>query len=361
MATRSGFDLSRLSGLTNLAPGDLFEQGRDTLLRCLPEVLRRAFGGTVQRWILQPSGTQATLYTAQSGRRETLGQIDENAPEALRAMLAGSQRNRRMVVELPPEQLLQRTVLFPAQVRDNLRQVLGYEIDRLSPFRGDEVFFDYRLQEGPSAERLAVELVVCRRDAVTPWLERLREAGTPADRLAWEGAWPKANLLPVRERPKGQRISTTTIVLLVIIVLLLAGVAITPLWQRQQELEMLRAQASELSRRSDAVYRTREALERARQGSVEIIKRKSEQPRMIDLLRALSDQFGDDTWIQNVTLRDGKITIRGESSNATALIGVLEKMQGVSEIEFRSGPRRATSTGRENYNITFKYTRPEPS
>ena len=56
-----------------------------------------------------------------------------------------------------------RRVTMPAATEENLRQVLGFEMDRLTPLRADEVYFDYRVvSRDAAAGQIAVQLAVAR-------------------------------------------------------------------------------------------------------------------------------------------------------------------------------------------------------
>ena len=56
---------------------------------------------------------------------------------------------------------------MPAATEENLAQVLSFEMDRLTPFRADEVYFDHRVVgRDAAAATLAVLVAVARRDIV---------------------------------------------------------------------------------------------------------------------------------------------------------------------------------------------------
>jgi general secretion pathway protein L len=255
--------------------------------------------------------------------------------------------------------VISRRVSLPSQVRNNLSQVVGYEIDRLTPFRADQVCYDaHALDRQPTGDKIAVELVLCRRDQVAPWIERLRQAGAPVDCVTWQGAWPGANLLHPSERPRqGTRVFSATRLLFLLVLLLAAAALAGPIWQKNRTLEELDARMADLAARADEVYQLREAIERARQGSVAVLERKSQQPRMIDLLRELTDRLPDETWIQNLDYREGDVQIRGESAQAAALIGLLEDAPGVKDVAFRSPVVQVAATGQERFHISFTYSR----
>jgi Tfp pilus assembly protein PilN len=76
------------------------------------------------------------------------------------------------------ELLLNRLVL-PAAARENLRQVLEYEIERVIPLPRAELFWDYQVREsgGGEAGRLAVLIVSVPRRVVTEYVDALEAAG----------------------------------------------------------------------------------------------------------------------------------------------------------------------------------------
>jgi len=140
-----------------------------------------------------------------------------------------------------------------------------------------------------------------------------------------------------------------------------AAVLATPLWQMQQIRDERAGQIEELKKRAEKVKEVRAALELARQGSTAALKRKLDQPRMIDLLLELTDRLPDNTWVQNMDFRDGDIQIRGESEQATALINLLDQAPGITAVTFRSPVVQVGGSDRERFHISLKYKRPEGS
>jgi len=71
---------------------------------------------------------------------------------------------------------------LPATVRDNLHDVISYEIDRFTPFASEEAFYDFRVIKEDS-EKLTVLVVAARTDLIGPYIEALREKGGNVTRL----------------------------------------------------------------------------------------------------------------------------------------------------------------------------------
>jgi hypothetical protein len=76
---------------------------------------------------------------------------------------------------------------------------------------------------------------------------------------------------------------------------------------------------------------------------------------MIDLLRELTERIPDDTWVQSLEYQSGEVQLRGESGQATALIGLLEQAPGIDGVSFRSPVTQVARTGKERFNLAFTY------
>jgi len=333
--------------------------------------LPRRWGQALRRWwarrrpllVVTPRGDDAELALELLGEREAVGAIDLRTGGDLPGAIGdGRQPWSTVLLELPAASVLVRTLTLPAQVRDNLRQVIQYEMDRLTPFQGGEVYYDVRVAGAVArGTKLALELAVCRRDQVGDWLERLREAGAPAAVLTWPGAWPGANLLPAAERPRRRALGTGVGLLLLALVLALVGAVLyTPLLQRERALADLQLQLQRLRSGAAEVEELRAELERARLGGVEVLERKRQQPRMTDLLRDLTDLLPDGTWVQTLNYSNGEVDLRGESSQATALIARLEQAPTISEVSFRSPVMQVATSGQERYHMAFRFERTAP-
>jgi general secretion pathway protein L len=343
-------------GLSPLAGGGLAERLGD----CLPATLRRGLAGRDRRLEAFPGESgSAALYLAAGETRGQVGELSLAGREPLppQAIAGAKDRARRTVLLLPAEAVLTRRASFPAQVRENLPQAVRSELNRLSPFTPDQVLYDFRALPAAKGEtRLAIELALCRRDRAEGWIKRMREAGSPVDQVAWEGAWPKANLLPPESRPRARRAWLDPARLLLGLVLLLAAAALaTPIWQKTQALAALDLEVRKARGQAVQVDELRQELERAKAGSVAVLQRKWEEARMTNLLRELTERIPDDTWVQSLEYQNGEVQLRGESGQATALIGLLESAPGIEGVSFRSPVTQVARTGKERFNLAFAY------
>ena len=68
---------------------------------------------------------------------------------------------------MPPRDVLRKTLVLPAAVEANLRQALAYDLDRHTPFKADELYFDAVVTgRNPAKKEIRVDLVACRKAVV---------------------------------------------------------------------------------------------------------------------------------------------------------------------------------------------------
>lgn len=87
-----------------------------------------------------------------------------------------------ITLSIPKEWTIVRTVEFPSTVKENIHNVITYELDRLTPFAAEEAFFDFRLLEN-KADRLSMLLMAVKTDHLKPYLDVLTEGGYHVDRI----------------------------------------------------------------------------------------------------------------------------------------------------------------------------------
>lgn len=350
-----------LPTLADTPIGAAWHSWRRALHQCLPPAARH--------WLLQrqapsliitPDGEEARLHRQLGTERGFIAVVDARSQIPLAQLVPKPRKGwREIVIELPAQRILTRSITLPAQVRDNLREVVGYELDRLTPFTRQVVYYDViQTETGELGKRLRADLALCERQWVDPWLERLRAMGAAPTRLTWSGAWARANLLPLSQRPRKSRVGLYISMLLVMLILTLAGFHMaSPVWHKERELQELNQMLRQLRADAEQVPAIREELERARAGSLAVLERKAAQPRMIDLLRELTDRLPDHTWVQTLNFSGAEVDLRGESEQATELLTILEQAPGISNVSFRSPVMQAPHLGKERFHLAFTYQR----
>ncbi len=333
---------------------------REGLLGCLPDWLRNKLFPSAAPFIFQMKDKSVALTQPNGGELLELGGINL-VDRGIDYLLARITKNRstKLVLRVPREWVLTRRVSLPAAAGENLRQVVGFEMDRLTPFTPDQVFYDSRIVErNKDSTLIAIELAFLPRHRIKPWLNILTSKGVYPTIIDTEALWPGIDFLPPEERPRRNQTDRLLDLLLWVapVVLLTLALAI-PLWQKQHLLHELRQQVNEERRKADVVLAIKSKLEQSQKSERFLLEKRSNNPPVIDVVRLTTELLPDDTWIQQFTLKQGQLELRGMSNQATALIGLMEASPRLASVDFRSPVVQAK--GQERFYLTAKLIAPK--
>ena len=134
-------------------------------------------------------GRQQSVVLQRTGDDErVLGSVETDAPDhdqRLSQLLKQVKRRRRPVtVRLSDELGLRKVLDLPLAAKDDLDQMLRFEMDRLTPFRADEVYFAHRvLGSDARNRRLSVEVQLAPKRELERALETARSFGIVPPRV----------------------------------------------------------------------------------------------------------------------------------------------------------------------------------
>lgn len=340
----------------------------------LPAGWRSALGNRRRRLIVALSASEAAIWF---GRRESLrdlgalplgpgrgaaGRTTDAA--SLKPYLA---RAAEVVLLLPASAVLRRQVSLPLAASENLREVLGFEMDRHTPFKADEVYFDYRLVAKDAAgKRLSVDLVVATRAFVDGALEQLAAWGIAPDRLGVQGERAAGlegfNLLPAaasgREDRRGSRLAWG---LAVTACALLGVLVYLPVQQKQARLAEVEARLAGARAEAAAADELSQQVDRLIERGNYVVRQKRQDPVVAELLAELTRLLPDDTWIVQIGWSGERLTLAGYSGSSSALIALLEESHLLSNVRFNSPVTVDRRLELERFNLSAKVNAKETS
>ncbi|MEJ7668523.1 MAG: hypothetical protein WKH97_07270 [Casimicrobiaceae bacterium] len=272
---------------------------------------------------------------------------------SLRGTYGGVRGAHGVIVALSPRDVLRKSVRLPAAVEENLRQVLAYDLDRHTPFKPDELYFD-AVVVGRDAVRneIVVDLASARRTAIDPAIKHAAAWGAtvlavvPDDPA--QAASSQLNLLPPDARPLQSAWQRWQIGLpLALLIVLSVAAMLIPLWQKRESAIALNILADQARSQAAVSEALRQDLE-AKAGDYNFaLMRKYAFPSTMQVIDDVSRLLPDDTWLTQFELKSvarGKDTqrevlLRGETANAGRLVGVFEE----SQLFTQAAPRSPTT------------------
>ena len=299
-------------------------------------------------------------HVRRSGQAETSpawsDALDAPAQQAvLSAAVAGVDRqDLRLALCLPHDAVLRRRLLLPEAARDNLRQIGAFEMDRQTPFRADQVYYDLRELPGPApAGRVAAELVVAPRAAVDAKLEHLRNAGIAIDAVDLCDGDTRlgVNLLPPEmarvHRDPRRRLNIALAAAAVFLLLLCLG---QWLHNRQDALAAMQAQVDGMRGDAQKIGELRKQLEDSTGAAGFLVRRKTDSIAVVDVLQDLTARIPDDTWLERFTVdSNGRLGIQGQSAKAAPLIDALQGSKLITGANFQGVIQRDPTTNKERF------------
>lgn len=290
----------------------------------------------------------------------------------LRSLLqrAGETRDRVRLC-MRRDECLVRRVTMPLATEENLEQVLGFEMDRLTPFPAGEVYFDYRvIARDAAAGKLTLLLAVARRALVDARLERLRGLGANVQAVAVPedlAAGPALDLLPSEKRGERESARDRGIqrMLAGAVVILLALALVIPVWRKRETVKALLPVVERSRQEAEAASRLGAALEAQVDEYNFLLSKKYAVYPALAFVEELSRLLPDNTWLQQLEVRtSGKgreVQITGETASSSKLIEILELSKLFRNATPRGTVTRGSTPNSERFMIgADAVPRPEP-
>ncbi len=270
-----------------------------------------------------------------------------------------------VVLALPGARVLRRTLELPMAAEENLRQVLGFELDRQTPFRAEQVYFDCRVQRRDLAARqLVAEFALVPRAAVDAELATLEAAGVPLeamDGVDANGERLGFNLLPRERRaPRARFWLKVNLALAALALLLLGAVMAQSVANRERALAALEARTDKAQVEARSVAALRNTLKQAIDGASFLTERKSARPPTIDVMLDLTRRLPADTWLQRFSVNADQVQLQGQSREAAALITLLQQSPYLEGPALQGAITPDARTGKEQFLIQAKLRNPPP-
>ena len=341
-----------------LAGVDFFRHFQDRFVDPVKSCLAARFGGEVQsrgKLRLKPGG--AAYYAADGELAIELSSPQQDGAK-LNAFLHRNSNNDKpeIQIEIDPQLVMTRQVRLPLAAKRNLVDVLGYEMDRLSPFEADQVYYHFTPQaEQQTTEWLAGQLTVVQKQRVDPWYRMLTELGLVIGQVTLVDERQPLMLKP-RQAGVSHSGRSTTMLLWAAVMLLSVMTAGGLVWQQRQiaidlqhKMQAAREQAAESMRLEEQLTARRKAI-----GMVST--QRQDYLAVSDILLELTRLIPDGSWLQRVNLNADSLIVSGVSDQASALIALLEASPMFASVRFKSPVVRDRRSGKEKFDLTMNLT-----
>ncbi len=335
------------------------------LLACLPERWRKHLAGRSETLLLELREREVAVWRERGGSTSEFGRIDLGLPaeaqaEELRRLRARIENPQvRSLFVIPATRALTRGLTLPTAAEDNLRQVLAFEMDRQTPFKADQVYFDSRIASRDAVARnMRVELVVMPRAQLDAELGAIAGGAIELDGVdIWRGepgsARHQINLLPVerRARRRDMRLPLNLGLAALALVLLVVNMS-ESLTNRAAAVDTMRSEVAKVEAEARQVSELRKTLQDSINGANFLSDKKRKGPVVIALLDDLARRLKDDTYLERISIENNQIQLQGQSKEAAGLIGVLAASPYLANPRFEGQIQPDPRSGKDRFTIS---------
>jgi general secretion pathway protein L len=312
--------------------------------------------GTVGQVFIETAKSAEQVYAFDCSR----GSTDHARQAIARRLRQGPKRfggNRRYQLRIPARAALRTTMTLPVAAEENLREVVGYELDRHTPFTAARVYLAIQqMRRDGDNGQIELEIVVVPRMIVDQASSLAVELGFAAEEIVVAGATPEerpSRPLELDNEPMARSpIARTAPALLGAAALAcLAATIYLPLWKMQGELGEVNARLAGVSRAATDAARLQKEIAALEADGRFVGDRKRSTPPATLVLAEVTRLLPDDTWITELQMNGADLQLQGSSVSASALIALLEQSSMMKGAAFRAPTTQDPASGREWFHI----------
>jgi general secretion pathway protein L len=290
----------------------------------VPARLLQAFVEAGEAAVLEIAGDTFVLHVRRKG---ILARMATGPLRDLKQTLESvSNLPQLRLLRIPSAQVLRKQVSLPFAARRDLRSVLGFEIDRETPFEQAEVYWSHCLASpGAVKGKLDVELIVVPRRAGDAMAEAAQAVGfVPAAlEVANDNKRPTLLWLETPNPLRYYRLPPKARLPLTAIYGLGAALIVMPFAVQQGHFFLADRTIAALETQARAASALNQAANRRMAALAFMGQTHRGEGGALELLAATTRALPDDSFLTAFSLHDGQVTMAGSSEAAAKLIGAL--------------------------------------
>ncbi len=285
--------------------------------------------------------------------------LDQHKPFAHSAM---AQSGGDVALVIGESNGFRREVELPLAVEDKLAQVLSYELDRLTPLRASELYYDFRVKNRDTGSGMCtVELAAVPRARVAPLLEAAGKKSLTISRLLLAPADVDTGIdllahTSERNAQATSRSGWVNLALAGLCGLLIAALIALPLWQKRQYVIELQPIETAQKAEAEAASVLQKQLEKQVNDYNLPLSRKHGSPLVVQVLEDLTKRLPDDTWAQTLEIKtipnqkSREVIVQGETGSGGKILQIVQESPLLKDPAFKATMTRVAPTA-ERFHI----------
>ena len=285
-----------------------------------------------------------------NGKEAPLGRFrtDESGLAAIRRARRIKGRTLNVLLRVWPGALLEHRFTIPLAAEHDAAEVLRYEIDRVTPFTAEDIFWTWEAERRDRERgRLFVRLSLVSRASVQACLQALAAAGLSPRRIEAAAEDGALRHLPLQaDDHAGETLQHGVIRILAVACVLLAVTAAALPFVFQQ-VHMLRTERdiAQLQPRVTEALALRNRITGQAAGADVIAAAQAHIGDAVQALAAVTEVMPDNTFLTAFSLSQRNLSLTGQSADPARLIAAMSADPMIASPSF-SAPVTAAPTGK---------------
>lgn len=294
-------------------------------------------------------------------RKELLSSLHANQIHDVFNKHRSNQKKISLIIDIDSNSLLTRKINLPASTQDNLLDVIKYEMDRYTPFKTEDVYFDCRIEEKfKEKNQIKVLLLVINKKILAPIVSLIKSDEITLRRInvinhvTAEESIHDVKFLRSSIKMKNKNLSTTKWLGFTAFGLILLT-SFTPLIINYIKINQLKNELNELEPTIAEVKKLQNEYQEMQQKVGYLVKIKEKNISITHLLNLLTQTMPDHTYVHRMSYDAGLLSLQGLSASASDLIPIMDETGLFEDIRFVAPITQSNVEGIERYSIAAKH------
>ncbi|TAG06248.1 MAG: hypothetical protein EAZ21_00080 [Betaproteobacteria bacterium] len=228
-----------------------------------------------------------------------------------------------------------REVALPITVEDRLTQVLAFELDRLTPLKPDDLYYDFRVVRRDNVKGVCIaEVLAAPKARVDTMIAAARERGAEINRLVLSTSDVDHGMdlykLSRKQDADAPKLAWLTPLLMLLCLALTLALVAYPIFKKRQYVIALMPIESMARAEAETATVLQRQLDKQVGDYNLLLKRKHATPIAVQVLDDLSKRLPDDTWAQSFEIKPQantkvrEVIVQGETGSGATLLQLVQ-------------------------------------
>lgn len=282
---------------------------------------------------------------------------DGEAQELFFSDLA-AQKNEDMqvIIQLPKKYCLCKRLSLPMVDKSDIRAVLHNQIDRITPYKADQIYFDYRIIDDKNAQnQRLIDLYILPRNKCADLIEALKVQNIRVDSLELESnqktGQPVNFLSPLDYHTGHRAVTSKSPGRLWAAASVVLALYLLPLGYNHYQIGVMKDKIEAISPQAKASGKVKASYETLRQGALFLVNKKNTKPLALQVINEVSMVLKDGSWLEQLTLKADSIQLLGYSASASKVLNDLEQSDLFQDAHFMAAVVRQKKFDAERFHV----------